>query len=136
MADILGSPAQPMKKPGRFRRPGFLWQSRVKPGMTGPAYLLLLLPLDFFSPLVLLRLLELVLPLARSLWASLFWLLALAPLLAASERPLLPGEDLEVRDAIEMLLDSDSRPAQAAPNHRLTLGADDRFSVGCDCALL
>ena len=75
--------------------------------MTGPAYLLLLLPLDFFSPPMLLRLLlALVLPLARSLWASPTWLLALAPLLAASDRPLLPGEVLELRDAIEMLLDS------------------------------
>jgi hypothetical protein len=71
--------------------------------MTGLAYLLLLLALDFFSP-TLLRLLALLLPLARSLWASLFWLLALAPLLAASERPLLPAEDLGIRDAIEMLL--------------------------------
>jgi len=74
------------------------------------AYLLLLLPLDFFWPLP--RLLALLLPLARSLCASLFWLLALAPLLAASERPLLPGEDVELRDAIEMLLDSDFGPAR------------------------
>jgi hypothetical protein len=75
--------------------------------MPGPqagqsAYLLLLLAVDFFSPPMLLRLLP-ALPLARSLWASLFWLLALAPLLAASERLLLP-EDFELRDAIDFLL--------------------------------
>jgi hypothetical protein len=69
---------------------------------TQRAYLLLLLPDDFFSPAWLLRLLALLLPRARSLWASLFWLLALAPLLALSERPLLPAEDFELRDAIDI----------------------------------
>jgi hypothetical protein len=70
--------------------------------------LLLLLALDFFSPAWLLRLLLLPprLALARSLCALLFWLLAFAPLTAASERLLLPlllveGEDLELRDAID-----------------------------------
>jgi hypothetical protein len=64
-------------------------------------YLPLLLLDDFFSPPELLRLLPLLLPRARSLWASLFWLLALAPLLAASDRLLLP-DDLELRDAIDI----------------------------------
>jgi hypothetical protein len=68
--------------------------------------LLLLLALDFFSPAWLLRLLLPRLALARSLCALLFWLLAFAPLPAASERLLLPlllveGEDLELRDAID-----------------------------------
>ena len=50
-----------------------------------------LLALDFFSPAWLLRLLLLPrLALARSLCALLFWLLAFAPLPAASERLLLP----------------------------------------------
>jgi hypothetical protein len=54
-------------------------------------YLLFLLPLDFFSPPWLLRLL---LPLARSLCALLFCELALPPLLAASARlPLLRLDD-------------------------------------------
>jgi hypothetical protein len=44
------------------------------------------------------------LALARSACALLFWLLALPPLLAASDRPMLPDDDLELRDAIEMLL--------------------------------
>jgi hypothetical protein len=80
-------------------------------GVSGEAYLLLLLALDFFSPAWLLRLLLLPPPrlaLARSLCALLFWLLAFAPLPAASERLLLPlllllveGEDLELRDAID-----------------------------------
>ena len=76
-------------------------------GVSGEAYLLLLLALDFFSPAWLLRLLLLLLlpprlALARSLCALLFWLLAFAPLTAASERLLLvEGEDLELRDAID-----------------------------------
>jgi hypothetical protein len=70
---------------------------------TDATYLpLLLLPDDLFSPPELLRLLPLLLPRARSLWASLFWLLALAPLLAASDRLLLLPEDLELRDAIDI----------------------------------
>jgi hypothetical protein len=74
---------------------------------SGEAYLLLLLALAFFSPAWLLRLLlPPRLALARSLCALLFWLLAFAPLPAASERLLLPlllveGEDLELRDAID-----------------------------------
>jgi hypothetical protein len=53
-------------------------------------------------------LLALLLPRARSAWASLFWLLALAPLLAASARPLLLllllPEDLELREAMDTSL--------------------------------
>ena len=80
------------------------------------AYLLLLLPLDFFSPPWLLRLL---LALARSLRALLVWL-ALAPLLAASERPMLPpeedeDEDFELREAIERLLEVVVRRARMCP---------------------
>jgi hypothetical protein len=63
---------------------------------------------DFFSRLEELeRLLALLLPRARSLCASLFWLLARAPRLPASERlVLLPEreEEEEERDAIEKLL--------------------------------
>ena len=73
--------------------------------MTGRAYLLLLLPPDFFSPAILLRLLVLsLLPLARSVFISVGCMMALAPLLAASERPLLPAEDLDLRDGIEVSL--------------------------------
>jgi hypothetical protein len=86
------------KKPGRSREPGLVSARRC--------YLLLLLPVDFFSPLPMLaRLLPLLLPLARSLCASLFWLLAFAPLLPAAERLLLP-EDFELRDAIDHSLES------------------------------
>jgi hypothetical protein len=52
---------------------------------------------DFFSRLELERLLPLLLPRARSLCASLFWLLARAPLLPASER-LIPPPDLDDED--------------------------------------
>ena len=65
------------------------------------AYLLLLLPVDFFSLAWLLRLLVPRLALARSLGAWLFRLLALPPLLADSER-LMPPEDFELRDAIDL----------------------------------
>jgi hypothetical protein len=63
----------------------------------------------------LLRLLALLLPRARSLCASLFWLLAFAPLLAASARLLLPLEEFELRDAIEMLLDKFCAACADAP---------------------
>jgi len=73
--------------------------------------LLLLLPVDFFSPPALLRLL-LLLPLLawlRSLWVSLLPLLDMLPLL-----PLLPllfdEEDFELRDAIDISLDRFLRP--------------------------
>jgi hypothetical protein len=62
---------------------------------------------DFFSPPELERLLALLLPRARSLCASLFWLLARAPLLAACERLMVPPErddeedEDDLRDAIE-----------------------------------
>jgi hypothetical protein len=65
---------------------------------------------DFFSRLdELERLLALLLPRARSLCASLFWLLARAPRLPASERLMVPPErelpereeEEEERDAIE-----------------------------------
>lgn len=103
-AAYLRTPAVPNRNAWPHARQAFLFE--LPPAQAGkPAYLLLLLPLDFFSPPWLLRLLlALLLPLARSLWASLFWLLAFAPLLAASDRLLLPPEDLELRDAIEMLL--------------------------------
>jgi len=97
--------------------------------------LLLLLPLDFFSPPWLLRLL---LPLARSLWARLFWVLAFPPLLAAWARLLLPlleeDEDFELRDAIDISFRNVVRPAQGARSHRLTLGVPAAVSVGCVCA--
>ena len=57
--------------------------------MQQQAYLLLLLPLAFFSPPWLLRLLAPRLALARSLGA-LLWLPALVPLPAAGERLMLP----------------------------------------------
>jgi hypothetical protein len=86
-----------------------------------PPYLLLLPPPDFFSPPWLLRLL-LPRALARSLCALLFWVLALPPLLAACERLELPldEEDLEFRDAIEMLLGCGADGAGARrPQHGL-----------------
>jgi hypothetical protein len=99
----------------------------------GSDYLLLLLPDDFFSPPWLLRLLLPLLPRARSLCASLFWLLALAPLLAAWERLLLP-EDFELRDAIDISLWKVSLAARAeCAGHTPTLRAAHRLSVGCGC---
>ena len=67
-------------------------------------YLLLLLLLDFFSPPWLPRLLLPRLALARSLGALPLRLPALPPLLAASDRLMLPPDELEFRDAIEVLL--------------------------------
>lgn len=64
---------------------------------------MLLLRDELFSPL--LRLLALLLPLARSLWARLLCVLALPPLLAACARlllPLLEEDDFEVRGAIDI----------------------------------
>ncbi|HEY0887218.1 MAG TPA: hypothetical protein VGE20_18135 [Ramlibacter sp.] len=94
-----------------------------------------MLPVDFFSPPWLLRLLlPLLRALARSLCALLFWLLALPPLLAACARLMLPleEEDLEFRDAIEMLLGcgADGAGAQAAG---WTLGVRVETAVGCVC---
>jgi hypothetical protein len=75
------------------------------------AYLLLLLPVDFFSPPPALLRLLLLLPLLawlRSLWVSLLPLLDMLPL------PLLPllfdEEDFELRDAIDISLDRFLRP--------------------------
>jgi hypothetical protein len=100
---------------------------------SGPAYLLLLLPLDFFSPPELLRLL-LLLPLLawlRSLWVSLLPLLDMLPLL-----PLLfDEEDFELRDAIDISLDRFLRP-YGCTGHALTLGAPRDVSVGCVCRSL
>jgi hypothetical protein len=97
--------------------------------------LLLLLPLDFFSPPWLLRLL---LPLARSLWARLFCVLAFPPLLAAWARLLLPlleeDEDLELRDAIDVSFRYVVRPAHHARSHSVTLGGPAALSVGRVCA--
>jgi hypothetical protein len=75
-------------------------------------YLLLLLLDDFFSPPMLARLLLPLLPRARSLCASLFLLLARAPLLAAWERLLLP-EDFELRGAIDISFGKGSLAARA-----------------------
>jgi hypothetical protein len=74
------------------------------PGSAAGPYRLLRLD-DRRSPPELLRLLALLLPRARSAWASLFWLLARAPLLAAWARLLLLlPEDLELRAAIDISL--------------------------------
>jgi hypothetical protein len=97
--------------------------------------LLLLLPVDFFSPAWLLRLLLLPrLALARSPCDLLLWLLALPPLLAASERLMLPDDDLELRDAIEMLLAGSLLRAMRMRRRSVTLGARLSVSVGCVCA--
>jgi hypothetical protein len=91
-----------------------------------------LLPLDFFSPPWLLRLL---LPLARSLCALLFCELALPPLLAASARlPLLrldDDDDLELRDAIDISFDDVLRQAHDALCHK----ADSRIGFRPFCRL-
>jgi hypothetical protein len=96
------------------------------------AHLLFLLPLDFFSPPWLLRLL---LPLARSLWARLFCVLALPPLLAASARlPLLRldgDDDLELRGAIDISFGNVLRQAHHAPCHK----ADSRIGSWPFCRL-
>jgi hypothetical protein len=64
--------------------------------------LLLLLPEDFFSPPWLARLLlPLLEALARSLCAALFWVLALPPLLAASDLPD-EDDDFELPDFMEI----------------------------------
>jgi len=100
--------------------------------------LLLLLPLDFFSPPWLPRLL-LARALARSLGALLLWLPALPPLLAACARlepPLDGEEDLEVRDAIEMLLGCDADSTRCACSAARTLGVPIQVSVGCGCVAL
>jgi hypothetical protein len=84
-----------------------------------PVYLLLLLPDDFFSPPPMLaRLLPPLLPRARSVCASLFWLLARAPLLAAWERLLLLPEDFELRDAIDISLEGSLAARAGAPATR------------------
>jgi hypothetical protein len=97
--------------------------------------LLFLLPLDFFSPPWLLRLL---LPLARSLCALLFCELALPPLLAASARlPLLrldDDDDLELRGAIDISLVMFCGKRTMRLATRLTLGLTFSLSVGCVCA--
>jgi hypothetical protein len=69
------------------------------------------------------RLLPLLFARARSLCAELFWLLARAPLLPASERLILPpereeDEEEELRDAIDDLLCANS---VAPSGHPLTL---------------
>jgi hypothetical protein len=97
--------------------------------------LLLLLDDELFSLLP--RLLALVLPLARSLWARLFCVLALPPLLAACARLPLPrleeDDDLEVRGAIDISCSDVVRPAHHARDHTVTLGAAPWLSVGCVC---
>jgi hypothetical protein len=115
---------------GRSREPG------IPGGGRRPPYLLLLLPLDFFSPPWLLRLLlPLLRALARSLWALLFWLLALPPLLAACARLMLPPgeEDLEFRDAMEMLPWLWRGRRRCAKAAAWTLGVRVETSVGCVC---
>jgi hypothetical protein len=107
---------------------------RLAAGTLNPsAYLL---PRDeLFSPLP--RLVALVLPLARSLCARLFCVLALPPLLAACARLPLPrleeDDDLEVRGAIDISCSDVVRPAHHARDHTVTLGAAPWLSVGCVC---
>jgi hypothetical protein len=94
----------------------------------------LLLRDELFSPCWLLRLL-LPLPLARSLWARLFCVLALPPLLAAWARlPALRPEDeddFDERDAIDSSCSDVVRHAPAARSHTQTLGAPVLLCVGC-----
>jgi hypothetical protein len=100
------------------------------------AYLLLLRE-EPFSPDGLPRLLALLLPVARSLWAWLFWVLALPPLLAAEARPLLlpprleEDDDFGIRDAIDISLDHVVRPAHRAPSHN----GDSRSVLRAFCRL-
>ena len=110
--------------PGRSREPG------IPGGGRRPPYLLLLLPVDFFSPPWLLRLLVLR-ALARSLGA-LPALLSLLSFPAAGARLVLPvdEEDLEFRDAIEMLLGYDADRAVCAGRSR-----DSRSASGSCCRL-
>jgi hypothetical protein len=123
--------------PGRFR--GQAFRLKRVPGRGQGAkpvtYLLLLLDDELFSLLP--RLLALVLPLARSLWARLFCVLALPPLLAACARLPLPrleeDDDLEVRGAIDISCSDVVRPAHHARDHTVTLGAAPWLSVGCVC---
>jgi hypothetical protein len=85
---------------------------------------------------LLLRLLALLLPLARSLLDLL--MLALPPLLAACARlllPLLEEDDVfEVRGAIDISCSDVVRPAHHASSHTVTLGLQPGVSVGCVCA--
>jgi hypothetical protein len=102
--------------------------------LRAPHYLLLLFD-ELFSPCELLRLLLLPrLALARSLCARLFWLLALGPLLAALLRPE-DDDDLELRDAIDISLNSVIAAGAlcALPKH--TLGWQTMSAVGSICAL-
>ena len=74
---------------------------------------------ELFS--LLLRLLALLLPLARSLCARLFCVLALPPLLAAWARlelPRLEEDDLEDRAAIDISLGCSAASAPCAWPHR------------------
>jgi hypothetical protein len=89
-----------------------------------------------FSPCWLLRLLLAPprLALARSLCALLFWLLALAPLLAALLR-LEEDDDFELRDAIDISLSSVLRLAHRARRHSPTLWVRPHDAVGVLCAL-
>ena len=96
---------------------------RAKPGTTR-AYLLLLLPLDFFSPCWLLRLLlePPRLALARSPWLRLL-LLDWSPRLDALPRPEDDDEDLELREGIAISFTAMEGPPPHACGHSVTLGA-------------
>jgi hypothetical protein len=124
------APAGRKQKPGRFRDRAGCAGCRVD---RRADYRLLRFD-ELFSPCWLLRLLVPRLALARSLCARLFWLLALAPLLAALLRPE-DDDDLELRDAIDISLDSVLRPTLHARDHSPTLGARSRVAVGNVCAL-
>jgi hypothetical protein len=91
---------------------------------------------ELFSPCWLLRLLLLSrFALARSLWARLFWLLALAPLLAALLRPEDDDDDLELRDAIDISLNSFIAAGALCALPKQTLGWQTTSAVGSICAL-
>jgi hypothetical protein len=128
-----------MKMPGGSHRPG---TSRAgATGAASPAYLLLLredLPPELELAL---RLPERLPPLAlaRSLWARLFWVLALPPLLAACARLDFPEEDEdleepedeELRDAIACSFGwMHQRPHMTSGGHLLTLGRPCADPVG------
>jgi hypothetical protein len=127
-----------MKMPGGSHRPGTS-RAPVRPARRLLAYLLLLR--EDLLPELALRLPERLPPLAlaRSLWARLFWVLALPPLLAACARLDFPEEDddleepedEELRDAIACSFGwMHQRPHMTSGGHLLTLGRPCADPVG------